>query len=194
MHFAELAEKFQWVQQVPTVNHPTMSMNTRRYEPVGVCVGIVPWNFPRVLGLWKAAPALAAGNSVVLKPDEKTPLSLLALARICHEEGVPAGVFNVVTGDGEEVGARLAAHPDVDKVAFTGSTQVGREIMRLASGTVKKVSLELGGKGAAVVLNDADLDAAVDAALFGSWLFCGQMCESCTRLLVPDSLHDEFVS
>ena len=193
MHFAELAEKFQWVQQVPTVNHPTMSMNTIQYEPIGVCVGIVPWNFPLVLGLWKAAPALAAGNSIILKPDEKTPLSLLALARICHEEGVPAGVFNVVTGDGEEVGARLAAHPDVDKVAFTGSTQVGREIMRLASATVKKVSLELGGKGPVVVLEDADVETAVDAALFGCLLYSGQMCESGTRLLLPDSIHDEFV-
>jgi acyl-CoA reductase-like NAD-dependent aldehyde dehydrogenase len=153
----------------------------------------VPWNFPLVLGLWKAAPALAAGNSVILKPDEKTPLSLLALARICHEEGVPAGVFNVVTGDGEEVGARLVAHPDVDKVAFTGSTQVGREIMRLAAGTVKKVSLELGGKGPVVVLDDADVETAVDAALFGFCLYSGQMCESGTRLLLPDSLHDEFV-
>jgi acyl-CoA reductase-like NAD-dependent aldehyde dehydrogenase len=102
-------------------------------------------------------------------------------------------VFNIVTGDGPEVGARLASHPDVGKIAFTGSTDVGREIMRLASGTVKKISLELGGKGPVVMLDDADLDAAVDAALFGSWLYCGQMCESCSRLLLPDSLHDEFV-
>jgi acyl-CoA reductase-like NAD-dependent aldehyde dehydrogenase len=193
-HFAELAETFAREQQVPTVNHPTMSMNTIRYEPIGVCVGIVPWNFPLVLGLWKAAPALAAGNSIVLKPDEKTPLSLLALAQICLEEGVPPGVFNVVTGDGEVVGAHLAAHPDVDKVAFTGSTAVGREIMKLASGTVKKVSLELGGKGPVVVLEDADVEAAVDAALFGCFLYSGQMCESGTRLLLPDALHDEFVS
>jgi acyl-CoA reductase-like NAD-dependent aldehyde dehydrogenase len=192
-HFAELAERFQWEQNVPTVNHPTMSMNTIRYEPIGVCVGIVPWNFPLVLGLWKAAPALAAGNSIVLKPDEKTPLSLLALARICHEEGVPPGVFNVVTGDGEEVGAHLAAHPGVDKVAFTGSTAVGREIMRLAAGTIKKVSLELGGKGPVIVLEDADVETAVDAALFGCCLYSGQMCESGTRLLLPDSLHDAFV-
>ena len=129
----------------------------------------------------------------MIKPDEKTPLSLIHLARIALECGVPPGVFNIVTGDGPEVGARLASHPDVGKIAFTGSTEVGREIMRLASGTVKKVSLELGGKGPVVVLDDADLDAAVDAALFGSWLYCGQMCESGTRLLLPDSLHDEFV-
>jgi hypothetical protein len=150
-----------------------MSQNTIRYEPIGVCVGIVPWNFPLLLGLWKAAPALAAGNSVILKPDEKTPLSLLALAQICLAEGVPPGVFNLVTGDGEEVGAHLAAHPDVDKVAFTGSTAVGREIMRLASATVKKVSLELGGKGPVVVLDDADVATAVDAAICdgaGRWI------------------------
>jgi acyl-CoA reductase-like NAD-dependent aldehyde dehydrogenase len=193
LHFAELAESYEWERQVPTSSYPTMSMNTARREPIGVCAGIVPWNFPLVLGLWKAAPALAAGNSIVLKPDEKTPLSLLALARIAHECGVPAGVFNVVTGDGEEVGARLASHPDVGKIAFTGSTAVGREVMKLASGTVKKVSLELGGKGAVVVLDDADVETAVDAALFGCCLYSGQMCESGTRLLLPDALHDEFV-
>jgi aldehyde dehydrogenase (NAD+) len=192
-HFAELAEKFSWEQQVPTSTWPTMSQNSVRYEPIGVCVGIVPWNFPLVLGLWKAAPALAAGNSIILKPDEKTPLSLLALAQICLEEGVPPGVFNVVTGDGETVGAHLCAHPGVDKVAFTGSTAVGREIMRLAAGTVKKVSLELGGKGPVVVLEDADVETAIDAALFGCLLYSGQMCESGTRLLLPDSLHDRFV-
>jgi acyl-CoA reductase-like NAD-dependent aldehyde dehydrogenase len=194
MYFAELAASYPFEQATPPLTYPTLSMNKVRREPIGVCAGIVPWNFPLVLGIWKIAPALAAGNSIVVKPDEHTPLSLIGLARIALECGVPAGVFNIVTGDGPEVGARLASHPDVGKVAFTGSTEVGREIMRLASGTVKKVSLELGGKGAAVVLDDADVDAAVDAALFGSWLYCGQMCESCSRLLLPDSIHDEFVS
>ena len=193
MHFAELAAGYAFEQAAPTITYPTLSMNKVRREPIGVCAGIVPWNFPLVLGIWKIAPALAAGNSIVIKPDEKTPLSLLALARIALECGVPPGVFNIVTGDGPEVGARLASHPDVGKIAFTGSTEVGREIMRLASGTVKKVSLELGGKGPVVVLDDADLDAAVDAALFGCWLYSGQMCESGTRLLLPDALHDEFV-
>jgi aldehyde dehydrogenase (NAD+) len=193
MYFAELAATYPFEQATPPLTYPTLSINKVRREPIGVCAGIVPWNFPLVLGIWKIAPALAAGNSIVIKPDEHTPLSLIGLGRIALECGVPPGVFNVVTGDGPDVGARLASHPDVGKVAFTGSTEVGREIMRLASGTVKKVSLELGGKGPAVVLDDADLDAAVDAALFGSWLYCGQMCESCSRLLVPDSLHDEFV-
>ena len=194
MYFAELAAKYAFEEATPPLRYPTLSINQIRREPIGVCAGIVPWNFPLVLGIWKIAPALAAGNSIVIKPDEKTPLSLIALARIALECGVPPGVFNIVTGDGPEVGARLAAHPDVGKVAFTGSTEVGREIMRLASGTVKKVSLELGGKGPVVVLDDADLDAAVDAALFGAWLYCGQMCESGTRLILPDSVHDEFVA
>jgi acyl-CoA reductase-like NAD-dependent aldehyde dehydrogenase len=193
-YFAELAATYPFEQATPPLTYPTLSTNKVRREPIGVCAGIVPWNFPLVLGLWKIAPALAAGNSIVIKPDEHTPMSLIGLARIALECGVPPGVFNIVTGDGPDVGARLASHPDVGKVAFTGSTEVGREIMRLASGTVKKVSLELGGKGAAVILDDADLDAAVDAALFGSMLYCGQMCESCSRLLLPDSLHDEFVA
>jgi acyl-CoA reductase-like NAD-dependent aldehyde dehydrogenase len=128
-----------------------------------------------------------------VKTDEKTPLSLLKLAEIASEEGVPAGVLNVVTGDGAEVGARLASHPDVDKVAFTGSTAVGREIMRLASGTVKKVSLELGGKAPVLVLDDADMEIAADGVLFGCMLYSGQICESGTRVYVPSSVHDEFV-
>jgi aldehyde dehydrogenase (NAD+) len=193
-YFAELAASYEFEREIPTDPVPTASLNSLRREPVGVCVAIVPWNFPLILGTWKIGPALAAGNSVVVKVDEKTPLSLLRLAHIAHEEGVPAGVFNLVTGDGPEVGARLAAHPDVDKVAFTGSTAVGREIMRLASGTIKKVTLELGGKGPAIVLDDADLDFTVDGVIFGCMLFSGQMCESGTRLLVPEELHDEIVA
>jgi len=192
-YFAEQAATFEWERQVPTAAWPTLSTNIVRREPLGVCVAIVPWNFPLLLGIWKIAPALAAGNSIVIKPDEKTPLTLLRLCEIAHECGVPAGVINLVTGDGAEVGAHLAAHPDVDKVAFTGSTSVGREIMRLASGTVKKVSLELGGKGAQILLDDADLDVAIDGALFGCMLYSGQICESGTRLLVPDNLFDEVV-
>jgi acyl-CoA reductase-like NAD-dependent aldehyde dehydrogenase len=193
LHFAELAATYPFVESVATPAYPTLSANYLRREPVGVCAAIVPWNFPLVLGIWKIAPALAAGNSIVVKTDEKTPLSLLRLAEVAHECGVPAGVFSVITGDGAEVGARLASHPDVSKVAFTGSTAVGREIMRLASGTVKKVSLELGGKGPVIILDDADLETAVDGALFGCMLYSGQMCESGTRVFVPDELHDEFV-
>src|SRR5206468_3384184 len=160
-----------------------LAANTVKREPIGVCAAIVAWNFPLLLALWKLGPGLAAGNSFVVKPDEKTPLTLLAFTRIAEECGLPPGVLNVVTGTGEDVGAHLAAHPGVDKVAFTGSTEVGREIMRLASGTIKKVSLELGGKGPVIVLEDADVQTAVDAALFGCCLYSRQMCESGTRLL-----------
>jgi len=193
LYFAEQAATYEFEKDVRTVAYPTMSMNRVRREPIGVCAAIVPWNFPLVLGIWKIGPALAAGNSVVCKVDEKTPLSLLKLAQVAHECGVPPGVFNLVSGDGVEVGARLASHPDVDKVAFTGSTAVGREIMRLASGTVKKVTLELGGKAPTIVLPDADLDVAPDGALFGCMLYSGQICESSTRVLVHESIHDEFV-
>jgi acyl-CoA reductase-like NAD-dependent aldehyde dehydrogenase len=193
LYFAEQAQSFPFEQTLPTAPYPTLSANKIVREPLGVCAAIVPWNFPLVLGIWKIGPALAAGNSVVVKADEKTPLTLLRLAEIAFEEGVPAGVLNVITGDGPEVGARLASHPDVDKIAFTGSTAVGREIMRLASGTVKKCSLELGGKSPVLMLDDADLDVAVDGALFGAMLYSGQMCESGTRLFVPRSRHDEIV-
>ena len=193
LHFAEQAASYAFERDVVTTAYPTHSANRIRREPLGVCAAIVPWNFPLVLGIWKIGPALAAGNSIVVKVDEKTPLSLLRLAQVAHEEGVPDGVLNVISGDGPEVGARLASHPGVDKVAFTGSTAVGREIMRLASGTVKKVSLELGGKAPVVVLDDADLDVAVDGALFGCMLYSGQICEAGTRLLVPQTLHDEIV-
>ena len=193
LHFAELAATYQWERQVTTQAYPTLSTNIIRREPLGVCAAIVPWNFPLLLGIWKIGPALAAGNSVVIKPDEKTPLTLLRLCELAQECGVPDGVINLVTGAGPVTGARLAEHPDVDKVAFTGSTPVGREIMRLASSSVKKVSLELGGKGAQILLDDADLDVAVDGALFACMLYSGQICESGTRLLVPDDMYDLVV-
>jgi acyl-CoA reductase-like NAD-dependent aldehyde dehydrogenase len=193
LHFAELAATYPFEESIATPAYPTLSTNYIRREPVGVCAAIVPWNFPLVLGIWKIAPALAAGNSIVVKTDEKTPLSLLLLAQVAHECGVPDGVFSVITGDGPEVGARLASHPDVGKVAFTGSTAIGREIMRLASGTVKKVSLVLGGKAPVIVLDDADIEVAADGALFACMLYSGQICESGTRVFVPDEIHDEFV-
>ncbi|WP_354700614.1 Betaine aldehyde dehydrogenase [Paraconexibacter sp. AEG42_29] len=194
LYFAEQALTYEFERAVATKPYPTHSVNTIVREPIGVCAAIVPWNFPLVLGIWKIGPALAAGNSIVVKPDEKTPLSLLRLAQIAHEEGVPDGVFNIVSGDGAEVGARLASHPDVDKIAFTGSTAIGREIMRLASGTVKKVSLELGGKAPVIMLKDADLSYAIDGALFGCMLYSGQICESGTRLFVHRDKYDEVVA
>src|SRR5207247_6712080 len=150
--------------------------------------------FPPTRAGRKHRPAPPARNCNVLKPDEKTPATLLELARAAHEAGVPPGVLNIVTGEGEEVGKRLSAHPDVRKIAFTGSTAVGRLIAQQASENIKKVTLELGGKGPNIVLPDADIDTAVDGALFAFCLYQGQACESGTRLLLPDSLHDEFVA
>jgi acyl-CoA reductase-like NAD-dependent aldehyde dehydrogenase len=193
-YFAELAESYRWTRPAPMSSVPTLAQSIVHREPIGVVGAIAPWNFPLLLTLWKVGPALAAGNSVVVKPDEHTPLSILEFAKIAEANGLPKGVLNVVPGDGRDAGARLASHPDVGKIAFTGSTEVGREIMRLASGTVKKVTLELGGKGPSVVLDDADLDMAVDGVLYGCFTYSGQVCESGTRALVPSSIHDEFVA
>jgi len=192
-YFADLARSYSFESPGPMLGYPTMATGITRREPIGVVAGIVPWNFPLLLAVWKLGPALAAGNCVVIKPDEKTPATLLELARAAHDAGLPPGVLNIVTGEGEEVGKRLSAHPDVRKIAFTGSTAVGRLIAQQAAENVKKVTLELGGKGPNIILPDADLDTAVDAALFAFCLYQGQACESGTRLLLPDSLHDEFV-
>lgn len=193
-YFADLADTYAWQRPAPIATFPALSQSVVHREPIGVVGAIAPWNFPLLLTLWKVGPALAAGNSVVVKPDEHTPLSILEFARIAERHGLPPGVLNVVPGDGPEAGARLASHPDVGKVAFTGSTAVGREIMRLASGTVKQVTLELGGKGPSIVLDDADLDMAADGVLYGCFVYSGQVCESGTRALVPADLHDEFVA
>lgn len=192
-YFADLAETYAWQRPAPISSFPALSQSVVHREPIGVVGAIAPWNFPLLLTLWKVGPALAAGNSVVVKPDEHTPLSILEFARIAEANGLPAGVLNVVPGEGPEAGARLASHPDVGKIAFTGSTAVGREVMRLASGTVKQVTLELGGKGPSIVLDDADLDMATDGVLYGCFVYSGQVCESGTRALVPAALHDEFV-
>ncbi|MGJ6121977.1 aldehyde dehydrogenase family protein [Mycolicibacterium sp. Y3] len=192
-YFASLARSYAFQASGPLSEAPTLAAGLIVKDPVGVCAGIIPWNFPLLLAVWKLGPALAAGNTVVLKPDDQTPLTLLELARAADEVGLPAGVLNVVTGPGPVVGARLAEHPDVRKVAFTGSTEVGKSVMRAAASNVKKVTLELGGKGANIVLDDAGLDLAVDGTLFGFLLMSGQACESGTRLLVPESIHDEFV-
>ncbi len=164
-----------------------------RREPIGVCVGIVPWNFPMNMAFWKIGPALIMGNTVVLKPASLTPLSALIIAEAAKAAGLPDGVINVIAGPGGELGKVLCTHPDVDKIAFTGSTEVGREIMRMASSTVKKVTLELGGKSANIILDDADMDLAVEGACFGTFLHQGQMCESGTRVLVSSKIYDEFL-
>src|SRR5690606_30279566 len=158
-------------------------LNYTLREPVGVVGAIVPWNFPLLMAAWKVAPALACGNTVVLKPAEQTPLSALELAAIAAAAGLPPGVLNVVNGYGERAGAALVQHPDVDKIAFTGSTEVGRIIMREAAGTLKRVSLELGGKSPNIILRDADLDAAARGAFSGIFYNTGQACTAGSRLL-----------
>ncbi|MET7388495.1 aldehyde dehydrogenase family protein [Streptomyces sp. NPDC005529] len=163
------------------------------YEPVGVCALITPWNYPLLQTAWKVAPALAAGNTFVLKPSELTPHTAIHLMRLLEEAGVPPGVANLVLGAGPEAGAPLADHPDVDLVSFTGGLATGRALMAAAAGTVKKVALELGGKNPNIVFTDADFETAVDMALTAVFLHSGQVCSAGARLLVEDGLHDRFV-
>jgi aldehyde dehydrogenase (NAD+) len=165
---------------------------TRR-EPVGVVGQIIPWNFPMLMVAWKWGPALAAGNCIVMKPAEQTPLTCLRMAKLAQEAGFPDGVINVVPGMGPTAGGALVKHPDVDKVAFTGSTEVGQIIMREAAGTLKRISLELGGKSPNIVFADSDLDAAAAGAHFGLYFNQGQCCCAGSRLFVEDKVHDKFV-
>jgi len=163
-------------------------------EPVGVCAQIVPWNYPLLMAVWKLSPALAAGCSVVLKPDPQTPLSVLRVAELAGEVGFPAGAVNVVAGDGPTTGSYLVRHPGVDKVAFTGSTKTGGEIMRLCSEPIKRVTLELGGKSPNVVFADADLDDAIPSSVWSIYYAAGQSCEARSRVLVEASIYDDFVA
>jgi acyl-CoA reductase-like NAD-dependent aldehyde dehydrogenase len=163
-------------------------------EPVGVAGQIVPWNYPLLMTTWKLAPALAAGCTVVLKPDPQTPLTALRLAELAAEVGFPAGAINIVPGDGPTTGAYLVRHPGVDKVAFTGSTKTGGEIMRLASDPVKRVTLELGGKSPNLVFADADLASAIPSSAWAIYYAAGQSCEARSRLLVEAPLYDDVVS
>ena len=161
-------------------------------EPVGVCAAIIPWNYPLMMATWKVAPALAAGCTLILKPASATPLTAIALGELALEAGIPAGVLNVVTGPGADVGEALARHPGVDKVAFTGETDTGRSIAAAAAESLKRVSLELGGKSPNLVFADADLDAAVVGSLWAIYYSAGQSCEARSRLLIEDSIYDQF--
>jgi acyl-CoA reductase-like NAD-dependent aldehyde dehydrogenase len=163
-------------------------------EPVGVCAQIVPWNYPLLMATWKLSPALAAGCAVVLKPDPQTPLSVLRIAELAAEVGFPAGAINIVPGDGPSTGSYLVKHPGVDKVAFTGSTKTGGEIMRLCSDPIKRVTLELGGKSPNLVFADADLDDAIPSSVWSIYYAAGQSCEARSRVLVEASIYDDFVS
>jgi acyl-CoA reductase-like NAD-dependent aldehyde dehydrogenase len=162
-------------------------------EPVGVVAAIVPWNFPLLLAAWKVAPALACGNTVVLKPASQTPLTALALGEIAVEIGLPPGVLNVITGPGSATGQAIVEHPGIDKIAFTGDTSTGRSIMKSAADTLKRITLELGGKSPNIVLPDADLEAAIRGATIGIFYGKGEVCAAGSRLLVDRSIRDEFV-
>jgi betaine-aldehyde dehydrogenase len=177
--------------QTYEVADPMQAMVVR--EPIGVCGQIVPWNYPLLMAAWKLAPALAAGNTVVFKPSEITPLSAIKLFEIFDSIGFPAGVVNLVLGAGPTVGHELAANHDVDKIAFTGGTTTGRSIMQAAAGNLKKISLELGGKSPNIVFADADFETAVDYALFGIFANQGQVCSAGSRLLLEESIFDRFV-
>ncbi|MBW3612884.1 MAG: aldehyde dehydrogenase family protein [Chloroflexi bacterium] len=175
------------------VVNPSVVTYTLR-EPVGVVGAIIPWNYPFMMAAWKVAPALAAGNTLVLKPASATPMSALLLGQLALEAGIPAGVLNVVPGPGGEVGEAIATHPGVDKVAFTGETGTGRRIAEAAASTLKRVSLELGGKSPNIVFGDADIEAAVLGSLWAIYYAAGQSCEARSRILVEDDAYDDFAS
>lgn len=177
--------------QTYEVADPMQAMVVR--EPIGVCGQIVPWNYPLLMAAWKLAPALAAGNTVVFKPSELTPLSAIKLFEIFEEVGLPVGVANLVLGAGPTVGHAIASHHEVDKVAFTGGTVTGRSIMQAATGNLKKVSLELGGKSPNIVFADADFDTAIEYAMFAIFANQGQVCSAGSRLLIEECIYERFV-
>jgi acyl-CoA reductase-like NAD-dependent aldehyde dehydrogenase len=185
-----------WPTKIGGETIPVMARDRLVYslkEPVGVCAQIIPWNFPLLMAAWKLAPALAAGCTVVLKPAEQTPLSVLRLGQLLLEAGLPPGVVNIVTGDGE-TGALLVDHPEVDKISFTGSTAVGREIGSKAGAQIKRVTLELGGKSPNIILPDADFDRAIASSYQAMYFNSGQACNAATRLFVPKDRFDDVVS
>lgn len=187
--YAGLANKVQG----ETLSSPSNRFNFTLKEPLGVIGAIIPWNFPLMLTMWKLAPALAAGNTIVIKPAELTPISILEMVKIFQEAGIPDGVINVVTGYGHDAGNALASHPDVDKVAFTGSTTTGKIVMQAASKNLTPVSLELGGKNPNIIFNDANIENAANGSLLGIYLAQGQVCASGSRLFVQESIYDKFM-
>jgi acyl-CoA reductase-like NAD-dependent aldehyde dehydrogenase len=176
-----------------TIPVPGQMFNYTLREPVGVCGQIIPWNFPLLMAAWKLAPALAAGNTIVLKPAEQTPVGAMELGKLIQEAGFPDGVVNIVPGFGETAGAALASHKDIDKVAFTGSTEVGKIIARAAADNLTKVSLELGGKAPNIVFADADMEQAVNGAMMGIFFNQGQVCCAGSRLFLDERVKDEFL-
>ena len=189
VYYAGMADKING--QVVPARTDALTYTVR--EPLGVVGAIIPWNFPMMIGMWKFAPALACGCTLVVKPAELTSLTALRIAELALEAGLPAGTFNIVTGPGRVVGEAMVAHPDIDKITFTGSPSVGRQIMQGAAGNLKRVTLELGGKSANVIFPDANLDAAVKAAGSGIFFNTGQVCSAGSRILAHASIYDEVV-
>jgi len=196
---ADVATCFEYYGGLATKIHgdvipvPDNAMSLALREPIGVAGQIIPWNYPLLMAAWKLAPAICAGCTTVLKPAEQTPLSILELASSFADAGLPPGVVNIVTGLGETAGAAIVAHPNVDKIAFTGSAEVGKAIMRSAAGTLKKISLELGGKSPNIFFADADFEPAVEGALFGVFFNQGEVCSAGSRILVQRPIYKKFV-
>jgi aldehyde dehydrogenase (NAD+) len=193
-YLAEAGGTMSYIEPVPRYDFPTAAWEWVERTPFGVCAQIIPWNFPYMMAIWKLAPALATGNTVVLKPALETPVTAMELAKVIAESDIPPGVVNVIPGHGPTVGEATVSDRRVDKIAFTGSTEVGRRIMQLASPNVTYATLELGGKGPNVLLDDADLDIAIPGSVWAMYLHQGQICHAGTRLLVPSSLYDEAVA
>jgi len=191
--YAGLAEQMDESSEKPVTLADDRFSSIARKEPVGVAGAIIPWNFPMLMAAWKVAPALAAGCTMVLKPSELTPLTALELAAICEHIELPAGVLNVVTGLGADAGAPLSEHPDIDKLAFTGSVPTGSRIMQAAARSIKNVSLELGGKSPFVVFDDSDIEAAVEWIMFGIFWNQGEVCSATSRVLVQRGLYDRLL-
>lgn len=192
--YANLAEDFDNNQESEIEIHSEGYSCLVRKEPLGVVSAIIPWNFPLDMAAWKVAPALAAGCTMVLKPAEVTSMTAIELGRICQKVGLPNGVLNIVTGHGSKIGPILCEHPAVDKVAFTGSGPVGKQIMRSAANTVKKISLELGGKSPLIIFDDVDIETAVEWIMFGIFWNQGQVCSATSRVLVQDGIYDELTA
>jgi len=191
-YFSKLAA-LDLTEPIQELSKPGFSQNFIVREPIGVVAAIIPWNFPLKMAIWKIGPALAAGNTVVLKPSELTPVTAMELAKIIQEVGFPKGVVNILPGYGEEVGEELVKNPMVDKISFTGSTEVGKRVMANAASNLKKCTLECGGKSANIVLEDADLELAVDGAMYAIFYHSGQCCEAGTRLFLPEKIYGEFL-
>lgn len=191
----KIAARMPKVEKADIIPQSAIPMNSYfMNEPIGVCVGITPWNFPLVTAIFKIAPALTMGNTIVMKPASTTPVTTLELAKILSDAGLPDGVLNVVTGPGGSIGDHIAAHPEVDKIGFTGSTEVGIRIAEIAARSVKRVTLELGGKSPVIILDDADIETAANMSMLAFCAHQGQICISGTRVFVPRHMQDELVS